>query len=109
MTYAKQLRIRSGKHLEHFLELNTNTKDFKRYNDPMTGTPLDLVMYAHKFVNLAYEQLLKESLSEHKRFNPRWTTVHNVKMELVGQIHERFNKLQGHQALQIETSGRPNL
>jgi hypothetical protein len=108
MSYANKLRVRSRRHADLFIELNTSIKDFRRAAE-VNGNPLDYESLGHRIVNIAYENLAKEARRNIEPFNPRWSTVYKLREEIAGKLNEHFTKLQGQTNQSTEGVARPNL
>ena len=85
MSYAKKLRVRSYQLSDIYIGLNSTLKDFKKIDE-------EFYPIAHRLVNIAYEQLCKEARSNIESFNPRWSTVHNIREEVTGKLNAHFNR-----------------
>jgi hypothetical protein len=108
MSYANKLRVRSNKHAQEFIQLNTSIKDFKKLAE-IDGAPLDFESIGHRIVNLAYEQLIRESRRSLQPFNPRWSTVFNIREEIAGKLNEHFTGIQGRTNQSTQRIVEPNL
>jgi hypothetical protein len=85
MSYANKLRVRANKLADIYIELNSQLKDFKKVDE-------EFYPIAHRLVNVAYEQLTTEARRNIESFNPRWSTIHNIREELTGKLNGYFNR-----------------
>lgn len=84
MSYANKLRIRANKLADIYIELSNQLKDFKKIDE-------EFYPIAHRLVNVAYEQLSMDARRNIEPFNPRWSTLHNIREEITRKLDAYFN------------------
>lgn len=102
MSYANKLRVRANKLADTYIELSTQFKDFKKVEEEFYGV-------AHRLVNVAYEQLSNDARRNIEPFNPRWSTIHNIREEIIGKLNAYFNGNVQQQIQQVEGINNSNL
>lgn len=102
MSYANKLRVRSNKLTDIYIELSSKLKDFKKVEE-------EFYPIAHRIVNVAYEQLSMDARRNIEPFNPRWSTIHNIREEITRKLDVYFNGNVQQQIQQVEGINNSNL